>query len=136
MKNLIAVLLLSMLVTGTAVAQSKTVRANIPFDFVAGQKSLPAGSYTVRSLGASGDVLGIKTDNSNGAMAMSHPVISSKRADKTTLLFRSYAGEYFLAQVWIEGEQAGRELPITRRERMLAQNHPPLRVPVLAQLGK
>jgi len=136
MKNLIAVLLLSMLVAGTAVAQSKTVRANIPFDFVAGQKSLPAGSYTVRSLGASGDVLGIKTDNSNGVMAMSHPVISSKRADKTTLLFRSYAGEYFLAQVWIEGEQAGRELPITRRERMLAQNHPPLRVPVLAQLGK
>ena len=136
MKNLIAVLLLSVLVAGTAVAQSKTVRANIPFDFVAGQKSLPAGSYTVRSFGASGDVLGIKTDNSNGAMAMSHPVISSKRADKTTLLFRSYAGEYFLAQVWVEGEQAGRELPITRRERMLAQNHPPLRVRILAQLGK
>ena len=82
MKNLIAVLLLSMLVAGTAVAQSKTVRANIPFDFVAGQKSLPAGSYTVRSLGASGDVLGIKTENSNGAMAMSHPVISSKRAER------------------------------------------------------
>jgi hypothetical protein len=134
MKSLFAGLLLSVLAAGPALAQSQSVRANIPFAFTAGQKSLPAGSYTLKSMAGNGVVLGVRSDGGMNAIAISHSVDSLRPSDTTKLVFRRYDGEYCLSQIWVAGEKIGRELPITTRERKLADSHPPLRVTVLAQL--
>jgi hypothetical protein len=37
------------------------------------------------------------------------------------LVFRRYGDEYFLREVWISGAMTGREFPMSRRERQVAQ---------------
>src|SRR5207244_6047829 len=50
----------------------------------------------------------------------------------TQLVFHRYGNRYFLYQIWVRGENRGRELPQTRLERELASNRQPAPVAVLA----
>jgi hypothetical protein len=136
MKKLWTVLLLTLLsVTGSAFAQRVNMRANIPFDFIAGNKSISAGSYALESIGANDTVLLIHdADGKTNALTMSHGVISTARSDRTNLVFRKYGDQYFLAQVWTAGESGGRELPRPRLEQKLAETQSPTDVVVVAQL--
>ena len=135
-KQMVAVLFLSVLtVAGSAYAQSVAHRANVPFDFIVGGTSLPAGEYTIESINSTDKLLLIRSADGNGkAMTLSHSVISRRPTEKSELIFSQYGGEYFLAQIWTAGNDAGRELPTGKCERRLAENHPPLAVVVLTQL--
>ena len=42
-------LLSLLLVAGLAIAQTSHVRANVPFNFTVGSKTLPAGTYDIRA---------------------------------------------------------------------------------------
>ena len=51
MKRITAIALLAIAnfaLAGTSFAQSKGVRANVPFDFTVGKKLLPSGTYTIK----------------------------------------------------------------------------------------
>ena len=51
---------------------------------------------------------------------------------KTMLVFHRYGNRYFLYQIWVEGNNRGRELPRTPSEKELASNGRPTLVAVLA----
>jgi hypothetical protein len=51
---------------------------------------------------------------------------------QTKLVFRRYGDRYFLYQIWVEGNNRGRELPMTPLEKELASNARPTLVAVLA----
>ena len=127
-----------LLVAACANAQSVNVKANVPFDFVVDNVTLPAGAYSIQSVNdASGaSTLAIRDENGKvGRLMGSNPAEKLEAAATSHLLFHRYGDTYFLAQIWIQGEQQGRELKQTRRETEMAKNlRPSEDVIVLASL--
>lgn len=111
------------LVAACANAQTMKVTADIPFNFVVDKASLPAGSYSIDSVSGSSKALIFRGDD-----AQENLIVLSNRAEtlnaspNTRLVFHRYGDQYFLAQIWVQGETAGRQLRMTRREAETAKN--------------
>ena len=120
-----------LLAVGSLYAQTGEVRAAIPFDFTAGKMSLPAGQYSITAMTDAGRVLCVSGREGSGFIS-SHPVEKIEAPSQTKLVFRRYGDRYFLYQIWVEGNNRGRELPMTPLEKELASNARPTLVAVLA----
>ncbi len=94
------------------------VRADIPFDFVVGTKTLPKGSYTVKLHETSRNVLVISgRDNNEAAFSLSITVAAEDIEDNSPkLIFHRYGDQYFLSQVWNGARLAGKELLKSQQE--------------------
>jgi hypothetical protein len=90
-----------------AVAQT-AIMVNIPFDFVAAGKTLPAGHYTVKPAFHSNNAAWIISNRQAGAGFLSNSVESAK-AHGPSLVFLQAGGAYSLIQVWTR-ENSGREV--------------------------
>ena len=122
-----------LLAVSAAQAQETRVKANIPFDFVVGNKVLPAGEYMVVTEGSSNQAVVIRSDDTKSAvLSLTQACSSIRPSDKTKLVFHTLAGRYFLSQVWMQGYDRGRELPKSRAEVQLAKNHNPAEEFILA----
>ncbi|MGH9844512.1 MAG: hypothetical protein ACREEM_37800 [Blastocatellia bacterium] len=101
---------------------SSPLKANIPFDFSVGDKTLPAGAYTVTPLTMPG-VLRIRSEDGRGRVLVQTQGLQARPdQDQTKLVFRRYGDQYFLAQVWTAGDSNVRELQKSRTERELVKN--------------
>jgi hypothetical protein len=122
-----AVSLISMLglllMAGSAVAQTIYVRANIPFNFAVGNKTLPAGTYDVSTIDNRGDktLLVQAQDRHASMMTDSNSTENLKPADKTKFVFNRYRDQYFLSEIWTAGATRGHRLAKTSREKELAK---------------
>jgi hypothetical protein len=124
---LLAVLVV--LAAGALKAQSNPVEATVPFDFTAGDITLPAGEYRVTSLGDAGTLL---LAGAKKGLVSTQPVETNAASASTRLVFHRYGSRYFLYQIWVRGNNSGRELPKTRVEREMAGNRPPEAVAIIA----
>lgn len=123
MKNLRSILAtLAVLLMATAAhAQQTTVSANVPFNFVVGDRAYPAGDYLFRN---SESVLMItNAEQAKTDITLSNACESVTLSADTKLVFDSMGGYYFLRQIWVVGYSSGRELPRSLTEVRLAQNH-------------
>src|SRR5688572_9131306 len=112
--GLVAVLTLA----GAASAQSsRGVEVYVPFDFVAGEKRMPAGDYTVRRVRVDSETALVIQGAGKGAAA----VVLTNRGDenptRAALTFRQHGDRYFLAEVSMPGASSVREAPKTGAER-------------------
>jgi hypothetical protein len=126
MKNLRSILLaLTVLLLATAAqAQTMNVKGNIPFDFAVGNHAYSAGEYTVKSLSQGSPAIRIdNADESEKGITLSNACQKAQPATETTLVFRRLGNNYFLYQVWTEGNTLGREFPISKAEVQLAKNY-------------
>jgi hypothetical protein len=119
-----AALLLITLVglTGLASAQeSTTIKAQVPFDFVANGRTMPAGGCTV-AVDVNGWTRLSISSGGQHTVAFPIPDQSLRARKKTALVFHHYGNRYFL--VAIEHEAGtGYQLPASRQEReLLARN--------------
>jgi hypothetical protein len=102
-------------------AQTLSLRASVPFDFVVGGHTLPAGDYvvsqvnserflTVRnvSIGATPSVITISVPGSTAA------------AGEAFLAFHRYGADYFLAQIWDGYTGQGRSIWMSGTEQEIA----------------
>ena len=97
--------------------------ANIPFAFVAGNVTMPAGEYRVQKLDGSSAVLLIRcSDASASAMVLSNATQAKDIQTQSKLIFKRYNDHYFLTQVWSEGSSHGRELIKSKAEKEAAQS--------------
>ena len=113
--GLVAVLTLA----GAAHAQgSRGMEIYVPFDFVAGEKRMPAGGYTVRRVRHDSEsALLIQGEGKGAASAV---VLTSRGDDnpaRAALTFRVHGDRYFLAEVSMPGVSSVREAPKTGAER-------------------
>jgi hypothetical protein len=117
-------LLSLLLVAGSAIGQTVHVRANIPFNFAVGSKTLPAGTYDVGSIDhVNTKILRIQARDGNASMIVgSNAAQNLKPADKTKLVFNRYGNHYFLSAIWVSGTRLGHQLPKTSREKELAKD--------------
>ena len=97
------------------------LKANVPFDFSVGDKTLPAGVYTVMPM-TTQNVLRIRHEDSRAAaLVITNDAPARRGQDQTRLVFHRYGDQYFLAQVWTAGDVNGRELRKSRTERELVK---------------
>jgi hypothetical protein len=121
---------------GSAFAQTLALRSDIPFEFVVGKASLPAGEYDVRSMSDGGDnILQLRgPDRHSNAIMISNRMESYQPSGESKLIFDHVGDRYFLRQIWVAGETSGRVLPKTKYENEVAKNYTPETVVILAKL--
>ena len=99
--------------------------ANITFSFNVGDKTFPAGRYTVRRVNPASDrvALEIKSDDGRlGRITLTSFVHAGGATEqRPRLVFTRYGEQYFLAQVWTHARTDGLALPTSRSERTLAR---------------
>ena len=125
MKHLRSVLFVftALLLATAAHAQSTNVTASVPFDFVVANQAYPAGDYAVKSISDTGVPILIRnSDEAEKGIVLSGSCSSVKPSTTTKLVFHRMGGQYFLYQVWQEGNTTGREFPLSKREIQLARN--------------
>jgi hypothetical protein len=126
MKNLRSIFLaLTVLLLATAAqAQTTNVKASIPFDFVVGNHAYTAGEYTVKSMSQSSSAIRIdNADESEKGITLSDECQRLRPADGTTLVFQRLGNNYFLYQIWTDGNSLGREFPMSKAEVKIAKNY-------------
>lgn len=111
----VALALVSAVASAYGQSNSRAI-ADIPFEFVAGGKSLAAGHYEFSSATAGGEVVKIR-GTEELAMTLTINISNRKPQDRGRLVFRRYGNKYFLAEVWKAGESSGRQLVKSKEER-------------------
>jgi len=97
--------------------------ANIPFEFSVGNKTLPAGEYTVRCLNPSSDLKVLQLRSRDGlvvAMVLTNSVIG-KSQETARLIFNRYGDDYFFTQAWMPADNTGMQAPKSRSEKRIAR---------------
>jgi hypothetical protein len=122
----------------TKAQSSNGVRANVPFEFNVGDKTLPAGKITAREM-ASGALAISNVDKRQHAIRIAHGVASSNQNGRAKLVFRKYGNRYYLTQVWIPGYngmefQKSKTERALERETMLSKNSTTELVTIMADL--
>lgn len=135
MKKQTLLLGLSLLLIATvAYARDLNLKVNIPFDFVVNGATLPSGEYSLQGL-AVGNAISIrKADYTAKALTLGTRCESRKTSEKSKLVFHRYGNHYFLAQIWVAGDNAGEELPKSRLETEIAQSRTVEEVVLVAAL--
>jgi hypothetical protein len=105
----------------SANAQSnQPLYAQVPFNFVVGDKAMSAGKYSVSPQTQDGSALlirSIKTKES--AIRLTGRIQARSNKTNSRLVFHRYGQTYFLAEVWQTGESTGRVLHASKAEREL-----------------
>ncbi|HEY8187867.1 MAG TPA: hypothetical protein VIF64_17485 [Pyrinomonadaceae bacterium] len=105
-------------------AQSRRSTVTIPFSFNVGEKTLPAGEYTIEPNRTDSQTVWLLLSNSgrDNVLFATTSVWARETNEETKLVFNNYDGQYFLSQIWPAGDNSGRELSRPRSEVMLAKN--------------
>jgi hypothetical protein len=104
-------------------AQSaQELKVTVPFGFVAGSRTLPAGQYTVSQAGNPSAVVMRSAGSAPGVVVVTSRVEAPGRQEIGKLVFHRYGDRYFLSQVWGTDQSTGSQLQKTAQERELARN--------------
>lgn len=96
----------------------RSLKVNIPFDFMVGGKKLAAGEYTIERESIHGALVIRNWETKKGVAAITHE--SQKGVNgKARLVFHRYGNQYFLTRVL--GETMGNDLPTSSAEREAAK---------------
>lgn len=118
---LIAAGLIALLFVVNAYAETRLLRVEIPFRFIAGDQVLSAGVYRVSVDPAFHRMELRNADGSAGTFISVYAAVRSPASDMGKLLFHGYGNTFFLQGIWAAGMTAGYELPASKAEREMAK---------------
>jgi len=100
----------TLLLVTAAVGQNNpaSLRVDIPFSFVVGDRTLPAGRYFVSNHGEK--TLHIVDAHNRGTFVLAFMVDGNSPESSGKLVFYRYGDNYFLAQVWGTSGRQGKQL--------------------------
>lgn len=124
--TMIALLVLvgSMAVAAQAQSSGRSeLRANIPFQFSVGDKTMPAGEYTVVQINPSSDqaVLQLRSKDGRNTVMIQMSNVIGKANDSARLVFNRYGSESYFAEAWTSSERNGLQAPGSKAERAARQ---------------
>ena len=128
-KITLATLFATFILLTSAVAQTGTIKANIPFDFTIAKQTFPAGEYKVLEHGM---VLMLVPLDGPGSIEVLSYVADYKRDVTPKLVFHRYGKRSFLSQAWIRN--VAHELIASPREIEYARTEKQEQVVVLASV--
>jgi hypothetical protein len=122
----LSLLMLGGLFVDRAQAQSSACQrfvATIPFEFKIGKATLPAGDYGIQcsSLLTDTKVLRVKSSDRADSAMIQASTVRGRSSGTTKLVFNRYGNEYFLAQLWVSGDEAGIQVRKSNAERDLSK---------------
>lgn len=125
---IIVTMIALMTVVGLSTAKAQTsgttqLIANIPFEFSVGNKTMPAGEYTVRCTNPASDLKVFQLRSRDGrasVMARTNSVIGKTQED-AKLVFNRYGDHYFFAQAWFQADSTGVQVSKSRSEKQIAR---------------
>jgi len=91
--------------------------ADIPFDFIVADKTLPSGKYSVTATTSNGVIIRSR-DGKSAAIRLSNLVPDESEKRTAKMVFHRYGEQYFLAEVW-SGDDYGHQLMQCKKERIL-----------------
>lgn len=132
MKKLMMVLALTTAVAAGAFAAEGNLKANIPFDFKAGNTALPAGAYAIQVTSMPNTLLIVNRQTGERLFLRTIPTkVGSYETPR--LVFNKYSdGRVFLSQIRATAWSSGMELPKTKLERELMSNSSPASLVAIA----
>lgn len=103
------------------VAQKGDLVADIPFNFTVCREQLPAGKYKVRPISnANPRALLVASDNNRSVeIVCTRDVTAQEPAATGKLIFNRYGDQYFLSEMWLQGETTGSQFPVSEKEQAL-----------------
>ena len=128
MKRITAIALLviaNFAMAGTSFAQSKVVRANVPFDFTVGDKLLPAGTYTIKE--TSDHLIMIRNHDKPIAVISLVNGDSRNSPNGGKLMFHRYGSQYFLSEILCDQANMNLQVPQSKTEKKTALQEANLR---------
>jgi hypothetical protein len=101
------------------------LKANIPFQFQAGNSKFPPGEYVLRMLGSpTGGIMEIRSmDGSTSALFEVQPVKANSAPARSELVFNKYGNRYFLAELFDEGYETGDQVVESRDEKSISRDN-------------
>jgi len=129
--------MLVMLAVSMAHAQigGDVLKVKVPFSFSVGTQTFPAGEYSLKPLLP--DTMSLRNQAGQVLTNIGTNSVESSEVQKSVkLVFHGYDGHFFLAQIWKEGDNIGRELIKSPVEIEMARKHAPgqqVALPVVAQ---
>jgi hypothetical protein len=105
---------LSVILAGAAKAQSAhSFEVEIPFPFILGDRTLPAGKYLVQRIDpAKPNVLMFKNADARIVrLVLAHRVASESPSAVSTLIFKRRQEKLYLFQIWAGGDKDGNQIP-------------------------
>ena len=115
MNNRIAKLLtLGIVSMAPIVSASTNLEVTVPFTFVAGHSTLPAGQYEI-SIDDNKHVICIKGSGGHSSMFLfTEPTEAPTVREDSKVVFTRRGDEYSLSALWVVGEKSGQEVPQPR----------------------
>ena len=99
------------------------LQANIPFQFHAGAANLPAGTYRIRMLDDN-DLTLMEISNLDGtrsALMQVQDAEANSTPAKSELIFNKYGDQYFLSEMFDEGNASGSKVIESNYEKKISQ---------------
>ena len=131
----VALVVLSGMAAAQLIGSSKIV-AQVPFEFMVANKTVPAGEYVVQALTMDGNTLVIRnTEAKVGLLSRSSQSEGKQDASNYALVFKHYGDRYFLSGIKLEGSKITYRLPESKVEAELrSQNASATEETLLASL--
>ena len=111
------------IVANAQIDSDVTIRASVPFAFMVGDTTLPAGKYEIKVLDEDSlNVLELRSVNGRTSVVFDTENVETRgdqMVNKGELVFDKIGDKYFLSQVWMAGSDTGSELVKSRMERRL-----------------
>ena len=109
------------IVANAQVDSETIIQANVPFAFVIGDNTLPAGEYEIRGIDDNTpgvlEVVSVKGRKRIVFETDAAQTRDNEPATKTELVFTKAGDKYFLSQVWVAGNGSGSELRRSKMEK-------------------
>jgi hypothetical protein len=116
----------------TRAQTSTSIRADVPFDFIVGNKTIPAGRISAHGVSAAvaGALTIMNSDQGEIVLRAGRRVPGADRSEECKLVFHKYGDRYYLAQIWLAGYEAwsvmkSKEEQSLERKQRLAKNFKP-----------
>jgi len=107
--------------TGSALAQNRGVKADVPFNFNAGGTWVSAGTYTIGSNDLGSNTIEIGAPG-KGSAAMALGIVNqNKPSDRGELVFHRVGESYFLSEVRYAYSSTKIYLPVSKAEKKARQ---------------
>ena len=119
---MIATMIMVLTVAGLSSAGAQTsgaqqLTANVPFTFNVGEKSFPAGEYTIVCTNTASDRKVLQLRGKDGSILVQTNSIIGQANEGAKLVFNRYGDRYYFSQAWLWADNTGMQVSRSRSEK-------------------